>query len=172
MDYIPGIIENSLVDKLFKGKTILLYGPRQSGKTTMLKHLCASQTVDALWLNGDSPDVREMLESITATKWRAVLAGKKIVVVDEAQRIPGIGLSLKLLVDECSDVQVIATGSSAFELADSASEPLTGRKYEFRWLLPAPILLRVLKPPHRQIMMSFCFLTRLYDLYILIIQRY
>lgn len=65
---------------------------------------------------GDSPDVREMLESITATRWRAVLAGKKLVVADEAQRIPGIGLSLQLLVDECSDVQVIATGSSAFEV--------------------------------------------------------
>ena len=135
MDYIPRMIESELKSKLFSGKAIIVYGPRQSGKTTLLKHLCLSREPEVLWLNGDSPDVRETLENITVSKWRAVLGKKKLVVIDEAQRIAGIGLSLKLLVDECPDIQVVATGSSAFDLADCTHESLTGRKYEFR-LLP------------------------------------
>lgn len=135
MDYIPRSLEGDLRAKLFAGKALLLYGPRQSGKTTLLRHLFASQADHAVWLNGDSPDVRETLANVTATKWRAILGKRKLVIVDEAQRIPSIGLGLKLLVDECPDVQAVATGSSAFELADRTSESLTGRKYEFR-LLP------------------------------------
>ena len=132
MDYIPRFIETALREKWFAGKVILLYGPRQSGKTTLLRHLCASSEADLLWLNGDSPDVRETLAGITANKWRALLGKKRLVVVDEAQRIPAIGLALKLLADECPGIQAIATGSSAFELADRTSESLTGRKYEFQ----------------------------------------
>ncbi|MEI7899335.1 MAG: ATP-binding protein [bacterium] len=135
MDYIPRMIESALRAKLFAGKAVLVYGPRQSGKTTLLRHVFASCEADALWLNGDSPDVRETLEKVTVTTWRAILGKKRLVVIDEAQRVPGIGLALKLLVDECPEVQAVATGSSAFELADRTGESLTGRKYEFR-LLP------------------------------------
>lgn len=134
MDYIPRMIEDKIQAKLFAGKAILVYGPRQSGKTTLLRHVFASRMADVVWLNGDSPDVRETLEDITVTKWRAVLGKKKLVVIDEAQRVPGIGLALKLLVDECPDVQAVATSSSAFELADLTGESLTGRKYEFKLL--------------------------------------
>ena len=59
MDYVPRIIESALRAKLFAGKVILIYGPRQSGKTTLLKHVFATCETDSLWLNGDSPDVRK-----------------------------------------------------------------------------------------------------------------
>ncbi len=135
MGYIPRTIEAQIQGRLFCGKAIIVYGPRQSGKTTMIRQLVSTRADDVLWLNGDSLDIRENLETMTVAKWRAVIGKKKIVVVDEAQRIANIGLSMKLVVDELPEVQLIASGSSSFELADRTAEPLTGRKFEFR-LLP------------------------------------
>ena len=134
MAYIPRQLEVVIRSRLFSGKAIVLYGPRQSGKTTMLRRLTEGYASDLIWLNGDSPDVRALLEEITVAKWKTILGGKKLVVIDEAQRVANIGLSIKLLADECPDVQVMATGSSAFDLAQRTSEPLTGRKFEY--LLP------------------------------------
>jgi predicted AAA+ superfamily ATPase len=135
MNYIDRKIEAELRSRLFSGKAIIVYGPRQSGKTTMIKHLVEGDASEALWLNGDSPDIREVLAGVTVTKWKAIIGKKRIVVIDEAQRIDNIGLAMKLVVDELPDIQLIATGSSAFELADRTSEPLTGRKFEYH-LLP------------------------------------
>lgn len=135
MFYILRSIESDIQNRLFSGKAIIVYGPRQSGKTTMIKHIIEPHADNTLWLNGDSPDIRETLENVTVTKWKAILGNKKIIVIDEAQRIANIGLSMKLLVDEMPEIQLIATGSSAFELADKTSEPLTGRKFEYH-LLP------------------------------------
>ena len=135
MLYILRSIESDIQNRLFSGKAIIVYGPRQSGKTTMIKYLIEPHSSDTLWLNGDSPDIRSMLENVTVTKWKAILGHKKIIVIDEAQRIANIGLSMKLLVDELPEIQLIATGSSAFELADKTAEPLTGRKFEY-YLLP------------------------------------
>ncbi len=101
----------------------------------MIKQLVAPYSDDTAWLNGDSPDVRELLDNITSTRLRAIIGKKKIVVIDEAQHINRIGLTMKLLTDELPKIQLIATGSSAFELADKTAEPLTGRKFEYR-LLP------------------------------------
>lgn len=101
----------------------------------MIKQLVAPYSDETLWLNGDNPDVREILDNITSTRLNAVIGKKKIVVIDEAQRINHIGLTMKLLTDELPEIQLIATGSSAFELADKTAEPLTGRKFEYR-LLP------------------------------------
>jgi predicted AAA+ superfamily ATPase len=84
-----------------------------------------------MYLNGDDSDVREILTNTTAAKLRLVVGSKKILFIDEAQRIPDIGLTLKLFTDQIRDVQIIATGSSAFELSSKVNEPLTGRKYEF-----------------------------------------
>ncbi|MFA6715921.1 MAG: ATP-binding protein [Victivallales bacterium] len=135
MFYITRTIESDIKKRLFSGKAIIVYGPRQSGKTTMIKHIIRPHDKDTLWLNGDSPDIRDMLENVTVTKWKAILGSKKFIVIDEAQRITNIGLAIKLLVDELPEIQLIATGSSAFELADKTSEPLTGRKFEYH-LLP------------------------------------
>lgn len=135
MRYIPRTIEPEIKQRLFSGKALIVYGPRQSGKTTMIKHILADRVQDTLWLNGDNADVREMLAEASAAKWNLITGSKKILVIDEAQRIPGIGLAMKLLVDERPDIQLIASGSSAFELAAKTAEPLTGRKFEYH-LLP------------------------------------
>ena len=75
---------------------------------------------------------RKLFEDISATRLNALFADKKIVVIDEAQRIGNIGLKLKLITDQLQHIQLIATGSSAFDLANSINEPLTGRKWEYK----------------------------------------
>src|SRR5690606_10457081 len=122
-------IKEKIQNRLFKGKAILIFGPRQVGKSTLVEEIL--QNKDHLYLNGDDADVPEILSNTTATKLKAEIGSKKIVFIDEAQRIPNIGLTLKLFTDQLKDVQVIATGSSAFELSSQVNEPLTGRKYEF-----------------------------------------
>jgi predicted AAA+ superfamily ATPase len=121
----------AIQERLFKGKAILLFGPRQSGKSTLVELLLKAQDKSWLYLNGDEADVRDLLQNTTSTKLKTLVGSHKIVFIDEAQRIPGIGLTLKLFTDQLKDVQVIATGSSAFELSNRVNEPLTGRKFEF-----------------------------------------
>ena len=124
-------LEKIIQQRFFKGKAILLFGPRQSGKSTLVEALLKGQNKEWLYLNGDDADVREILTNTTATKLKAIVGNKKIIFIDEAQRIANIGLTLKLFTDQIKDVQVIATGSSAFDLSSQVNEPLTGRKYEF-----------------------------------------
>ena len=122
-------LKNTIKKDLFKGKALLLFGPRQSGKSTLIQEVLKDTAY--LYLNGDDADVREMLTNTTATKLKAMVGNNKILFIDEAQRIQNIGLTLKLFTDQIKDVQVIATGSSAFELSSQVNEPLTGRKYEY-----------------------------------------
>ena len=135
MKYIKRDLEEDISRRLFSGKAIIVYGPRQCGKTTMIRHITEKWADDVLWLNGDSPDIRDELENVTVSRWKLILGSRKILVLDEAQRVSNVGLALKLLIDEMPEIQVIASGSSSFELADKTSEPLTGRKFEYR-LLP------------------------------------
>ncbi|MBL1278652.1 MAG: ATP-binding protein [Fluviicola sp.] len=123
-------IEN-VVKRLFKGKAILLFGARQVGKTTLLEYLINERAELVMHLNGDEPDVRQTFTEITSTQIRNYIGDCKILFIDEAQRIPNIGLTLKLITDQLKDVQVIATGSSSFEMANKMNEPLTGRKFLF-----------------------------------------
>jgi predicted AAA+ superfamily ATPase len=116
---------------LIKHKVILLFGARQTGKTTLLKKLLTSDD-DVLWLNGDESDVRLMLQNQTSAGLRAFIGAKKTVIIDEAQRIEDIGLTIKLIHDNYPEIKIIATGSSAFELKNKTNEPLTGRKLEFK----------------------------------------
>ena len=126
---IARTLQAEIEKRLFKGKAILIFGPRQSGKSTLVETLLGDR--DHLYLNGDDADVREILTNTTATNLRAIVGKKTILFIDEAQRIRNIGLTLKLFTDQIKDVQVIVTGSSAFELSSQVNEPLTGRKYEF-----------------------------------------
>ncbi len=127
-------IETLLKQKLFKKKAILVFGARQVGKTTLIENLFKNEK-DILFLDGDEADNRELLSNTTSTRIKSIIGKHKIVCIDEAQRIENIGLTIKLFTDKIKDVQVIVTGSSAFELADKLNEPLTGRKYEF-YLFP------------------------------------
>ena len=122
---------NAIKKRLFKGKAMLIFGPRQSGKSTMVDELLTELELDYAYFNGDEADVRANFSNTTSVKLKALIGDKTVVFIDEAQRITNIGLTLKLITDQLKDIQVIATGSSAFELANKVNEPLTGRKYEF-----------------------------------------
>lgn len=128
---INRILEKRIEKYLFKNKTIILYGARQVGKTTLVESLVKNYLDTTLFLNGDDSDIRELLSEISFSKIKPVIGRHKIVVLDEAQRIQNVGLALKIIHDNFKDVQLIATGSSAFELANKIKEPLTGRKFEF-----------------------------------------
>lgn len=111
------------------GKVTLLVGARQVGKTTLLKELINQSAInDVLWLNGDLPQVRSTLESNNLQEISLLIHNAKVVIIDEAQRINAIGLTLKIIVDTMPDVKLFVTGSSAFELRNQLDEPLTGRK--------------------------------------------
>jgi len=129
------MIERSLIEqivpRLFKGKAVIITGARQVGKTTLARALEQKINQKSLWLSGDEPDIREQFSNVTSTQLQSLIGNNKVVFIDEAQRIANIGLTLKLIVDNLKDVQVIATGSSSFELSNQIQEPLTGRKYEF-----------------------------------------
>lgn len=116
--------------RLFKGKALLVFGPRQVGKTTFVQNLIVGLNKKTLFLNGDESDVLVLFESPNVTKLKNIISDNEILVIDEAQRITNIGIVLKIIVDQIKTVQVIATGSSSFELANQLNEPLTGRKYE------------------------------------------
>jgi hypothetical protein len=116
---------------MFGGKAIILMGARQTGKTTLLKNSVGRED-HVLWMNADEPDIISLFEEVTSTRLKSIFTGKKIVVIDEAQRIPDIGLKMKLITDTMPEIQLIATGSSSFELANGVNEPLTGRKWEYQ----------------------------------------
>lgn len=116
-------------------EVIILYGPRQSGKTTLLGMLLNSNP-EALVLNCERPDVADILESRDLARLRLIFEDKKIIALDEAQKIRDIGLLLKIIYDDPTmNVKIIASGSSSFEISDKIVEPLTGRNVKFL-LLP------------------------------------
>jgi uncharacterized protein len=115
---------------LFEGKVIILYGPRQVGKTTLAKSFIAKYP-GSLYLNCELFKVKDVLESNNLENIKSYLGDHRMVIFDEAQKIRDIGLLLKILTDTCPEYQIIATGSSSFELSDELSEPLTGRNLKF-----------------------------------------
>jgi len=128
---ISRAIADSIQKRLKDEKAIILLGPRQVGKSTLLQQLSSKFAKPVMWWNGDDADIRTILSNTTATSLRSLLGKSRTLIIDEAQRIENIGLSIKLMIDQLKDVKVIATGSSAFELANHINEPLTGRKWEY-----------------------------------------
>ena len=124
-------LEEQITPLLGIGKAIVIMGARQVGKSTLLETIFRDRD-NILWMTGDDLDVQELFGQMTSMRLKALLGNAKTLIVDEAQRIPDIGLRLKLITDQIKDVQVIATGSSSFELASKVSESLAGRKREFR----------------------------------------
>ena len=129
---IKRIIQPEIEEKLFKNKIIVIYGPRQVGKTTLLNVLRKKySSKKSLFLNCDFLDVREQLFNVTSTDLQKLFQGYEMIFIDEAQRVKNIGLALKIAIDYFPEKQFIVTGSSSFDLANKINEPLTGRKYEF-----------------------------------------
>ncbi|MBR4839240.1 MAG: ATP-binding protein [Paludibacteraceae bacterium] len=120
-----------VLDQCFKGKAIVLLGARQVGKTTLLKSVIKEQLAKVLYLNCDEPQTVSTLSNRNLRELQLLVGENKFIVIDEAQKVDNIGLTLKLIVDNISGVQLIATGSSAFELRNRLNEPLTGRKFEY-----------------------------------------
>lgn len=128
---IERLLKNLIEKRLYRNKAIIVIGPRQVGKTTLLKMIVSDTKNKVLEWNCDEPDVRRRLTEPTSTELKAEIGDADLILIDEAQRIKNIGITLKLLIDNYPEKQVIATGSSAIEMSNSINEPLTGRKYEY-----------------------------------------
>jgi len=130
---IERTILHSIKKRFFQKKAILLIGPRQVGKTTLLKQIIEEYNQkDSLFLNCDEPETLQMLNNVSSTELKNIIGNKKIVLIDEAQRIENVGITLKLITDNIFDIQLVVTGSSAFDLRNRLNEPLTGRKFEYK----------------------------------------
>lgn len=119
----------NLEAKLHKGKVIVLIGPRQVGKTTLINSILKDK--EYLFLDGDDNTVTETLANANTEILKSIIGNHKYIFIDEVQRIPNIGLKLKIIVDQIKDVQVIVSGSSSLDINNVMQEPLTGRKFEF-----------------------------------------
>lgn len=111
-------------------KTIILYGPRQAGKTTLIQHVLAKTDLPSVQLNGDDLRTQELLGRADLDRLKSVVGENRLLVIDEAQRIENIGLTLKLIFDHYK-IHIIASGSASFDLANKVNEPLTGRATTF-----------------------------------------
>lgn len=124
-------LDTLILKKIFKEKAIIIIGARQTGKTTLINSLLSTRKEKIISFNGDEADTNDIFDLITITKLKNIIKENKIIFFDEAQKIYNIGNIIKLIVDNLKGIQVIASGSSSFELMNNLNEPLTGRKYEF-----------------------------------------
>jgi len=153
--YIPQYHLQNIEKFLIPGKVLLLYGARRVGKTTLVQKFIeaywpkpTNEKDKVLFVNGDDIFVRQYLESQSIQQLREFVGKHSLLVIDEAQYITQIGLNLKLIVDHIPDIQVIATGSSSFDLARDIGEPLTGRKYVLKLFPIAQFELSQIEKPH------------------------
>lgn len=137
---IPRALVNQIINRLKQSnKIIILYGARQVGKTTMIKWLLKNEFSKILEINADQKKYHDILSSTDLHQIKRLISGYQLLFIDEAQRIPNIGLNLKIIYDNIPELKVIATGSSSFELANRISEPLTGRTWTYT-LYPISVL--------------------------------
>ncbi len=129
---IDRLIIPRIIKWLSKGKMILILGARQVGKSTLLKQLEEALQENAVWINGDNPEDRALLQNVNSRTAQQLFKPGQLVFLDEVQRIPNAGLCLKIIYDHVNGIRLVATGSSALELTDQIKEALTGRKMEFR----------------------------------------
>ncbi|HQA76683.1 MAG TPA: ATP-binding protein [Salinivirgaceae bacterium] len=128
---ITRILSKEIDKRLFDGKAIIIQGARQVGKTSLL-HSKFDGNPDVLWLEGDNLETQLLFENFSLPFAKTLIGDKKILIIDEAQNILNIGIKLKIIIDQMKDIQIVATGSSSFDLANKINEPLTGRKWEYK----------------------------------------
>jgi len=132
MEYIKRAIEDGIIDNLSsKHKVVLVFGARRVGKTEMAKKIINSMNIDFLLLNGEDIEHKELLKNRSTNNYLRLLGEKRLLIIDEAQAIPEIGLKLKLMIDTVPGIKILVTGSSSFELNNQVGEPLVGRKIEY-----------------------------------------
>ena len=127
---INRILQAAITKKMGKGKAIIVIGPRQVGKTTLIKTILKNEA--HLFLDSDDPTVRNLMTNPNTEQLKSIIGKNKFVFIDEAQRIENIGITLKIITDQFKEVQLLVSGSSAFELNNKINEPLSGRKWEFQ----------------------------------------
>ena len=133
---IERAISKRFLSKMTSNKVMVLLGARRVGKTVFIKHLSDTEFSEPyLWLNGEDITTLAILADRSVENYRSLVGSNRILIIDEAQKVPEIGLVLKLMVDHIKDIKIIATGSSVFDLSNKLGEPLTGRKYTF-YLFP------------------------------------
>lgn len=125
-------IYDALRKLLKKGKVIVIYGPRRVGKTTIVENFIKKTKLKCKFVSGDNIEVRNVLSSQSSQVIEKYIEGYELVAIDEAQRIPNVGLGLKILVDNFPNMFVVITGSASLDLSYKVGEPLVGRKYTYR----------------------------------------
>ncbi len=131
METFNRLLEQRILSKLNPNKVILLFGARRVGKTVLIRQIIDKISDKVLLLNGEDYDTLALLNDKSISNYKHLLDGVALLAIDEAQNIPDIGSKLKLIVDEISDIKVIASGSSSFDLLNKAGEPLVGRSSLF-----------------------------------------
>jgi len=131
MNYLVREITENLLNKLQSNKVVIVYGARRVGKTMLVKKILEKVNEPVLRLNGEDINVHDKLARRTIENYRQLLGSYKFLFIDEAQKIPDIGVKLKLMIDEIEGLKIIISGSSSFDINREAGEPLTGRKYTF-----------------------------------------
>ena len=129
---IERLLGKNIEKRLKDGKAIILCGPRQVGKSTLMELMKEQFEKPIVYWNGDQSDIRNILQNPTSDFLKTLIGTAKTLIIDEAQRIENIGIIIKLITDQIKNVKVIATGSSSFDLANKINEPLTGRKWEYQ----------------------------------------
>jgi len=127
---VDRILKETILEKFHLGKAIVITGPRQTGKTTLINEVL-KEFDTPLFINGDDFNNKQMLEQPNTQFLERLIGKNKIVFIDEAQKINNIGITAKIIIDKFKDVQLILSGSSTFDLNNQINEPLTGRKWEY-----------------------------------------
>lgn len=131
MMYLKRDITDSVLKKLQPNKVVIVFGARRVGKTVLVKEILEKLDEPILSLNGEDINVHDKLAIRSVENYKQLIGSYRVLYIDEAQKIPDIGLKLKLMVDEIEGLKIIISGSSSFDISKEAGEPLTGRKYTF-----------------------------------------
>ena len=131
MDYLVRDLSKNIIKKLQPNKVVIVFGARRVGKTVLVQEILNKVNEPVLILNGEDINVHDKLAIRSVENYRQILGSYKLLYIDEAQKIPEIGLKLKLMIDEIDGLKIIISGSSSFDIHNDAGEPLTGRKYTF-----------------------------------------